>query len=761
MLAWLSRRVIKDAWYVVGTWTVLSVVLLTASLTGSGRTGLLDSLSGDTTTVTGSQSAEGQAVLDTLSGDARTVTLLVSGVDISSTRTQEQVAAALSDAHADLRQLVGEQHVLDPFVVPGMLAEPAAQAMASAELDSFLVIVTVDPNGEQVADAEDLDYAAEVDATVTKVEQRLARVPSELVEVSPEVEGIVSDESIEDAALGDRARADLAAGGAVAVLTVLVVLLIVLGGVLLAGAPALACLTAAATSLGALLLLSLVVPVQAPVVTGLVAVAMAASTAYGLLMTTRYRQQLLHPRQEEDDEAAGRRRRARTGRRDVHVARAMRQTLTTAGRTVVVSGLLLVAPLLGVAMIDSDVLRAVGLGGIVVTGVSVAAAITLVPAVLVLLGRRLEQPSLLQRLVRVLPGAGGRGNGSSAIAVLLGQVRGMPWVALVACAAVLVALASPVRQAHLVSSTTDQLPPGSDQRTYVSVLEEDYPSPAQPDATLIISATGDRVASFITHQVAGVEGVTGATQPSVAGDYTVVYLDLDGNGTTPAAEDAVKDIRSLAAPADLWVTGQAAGQVDLRAAVTASAPLALAVTLVMTIVVLFLATGSVLLPFKAVVTSCMSLAAGLGATTWVFQAGHLADRLGVTPVGGVETYVAVMAAAVGYGLTMHVEAVHLARVAEQRGAGLDDATALATGLRRSRRAVIGAALVTTAACGAFVVGDLLSTKELGFALAAILLIDALVVRTVLTPAMITLLGGWAWWSPPWMPGRRGGYGLRG
>ncbi|VEG25995.1 MMPL family transporter [Actinomyces howellii] len=754
MLAWLSRRVIKDAWYVVGTWALLSVVLLTASLAGPGGTSLFGRSAGDTTTVTGSQSAEGQAVLDTLSGDARTVTLLVTGIDISSTSTQERVAEALTDAHSDLRQLVGEQHVLDPFVVPGMLSEPAAQAMASADLDSFLIIVTVDPNGTQVADADDLEYAAEVDAAVSKVEQRLAQVPSELVEVSAEVDGIVSDESLEDAALRDQARADLAASSAVAVPAVLVVLLVVLLGVLLAGAPALTCLVAAATSLGALLVLSLVVPLQAPVVSGLVAVATAASTAFGVLVTTRYRQQLLHPRQEEDDDAAGRRRRARTGRRDVHVARAMRQTLTTAGRTVLVSGLLLVAPLAGAATIDSEVLRAVGLGGVVVTGVSVAAAVTLVPAVLVLLGRRLERPSVAQRLLRLLPAAGRGGQGTSPVAVLLSQVRGMPWMALVACAAVLVALASPVRHAHLVSSTTDLLPVGSDQRTYVTVLEEDYPSPAQPDATLIISATGDKVASFITHQVSGIKGVTGVTQPSVAGDYTVVYLDLDGNGATPAAEEAVKGIRALAAPADLWVTGQAASQVDLRAAVIASAPTALGVTVVLTVVVLLLATGSVLLPLQAMIASCLSLAAGLGVTTWVFQSGHLADRLGVTSAGGIETYVVVMAAAVGYGLTMHLEAVHLARVAEQRASGLDDATALATGLRRSRRAVLGAAGVTTAAFGALMVGELLSLKELGFALAVIMVVDALVVRTLLVPAMITLLGGWAWWSPPGLAGHR-------
>ncbi|PZU28676.1 MAG: hypothetical protein DI576_15120, partial [Actinomyces sp.] len=159
MLVWLSRRVVKDAWYVVGTWAALAVILLAVSLSGLGGTGLFDRLKAGDSSVSGTQSAEGEQILHTLAGDSQTVSLLVTGVDISSTDAQKQVSSALTGAHADLRALAGEQNVLDPFVVPGMLSQPAAQALASTDLDGFLMVVTVNPNGDKVASADDKAYA--------------------------------------------------------------------------------------------------------------------------------------------------------------------------------------------------------------------------------------------------------------------------------------------------------------------------------------------------------------------------------------------------------------------------------------------------------------------------------------------------------------------------------------------------------------------------------------------------------------------------
>ena len=281
MLAWLSRRVVKDAWYVVGTWAVLAVVLLTVCLGGLGGAGLFGRLETGDSSVPRAQSARGEQVLRTLSGDSQTVSLLVTGIDISDTGTQQEVASALTGAHADLRALVGEQNVLDPFVVPGMLSEPAAQALASADLDGFLMIVTVNPNGSKVAPAGDRAYAAEVASLVSKVESRLKEIPDELRAVSPAATGVVSDDALVSRAVDDRVEKDLVRGGLICLPLVLLVMTLVLDGPLAAVAPLLGGLAQVAGSLGALYALDLVNGLSPFVVATASALGLALSLGYG------------------------------------------------------------------------------------------------------------------------------------------------------------------------------------------------------------------------------------------------------------------------------------------------------------------------------------------------------------------------------------------------------------------------------------------------------------------------------------------------
>ena len=313
MLAWLSRRVVKDAWYVVGTWAVLAVVLLTVCLGGLGGAGLFGRLETGDSSVPRAQSARGEQVLRTLSGDSQTVSLLVTGIDISDTGTQQEVASALTGAHADLRALVGEQNVLDPFVVPGMLSEPAAQALASADLDGFLMIVTVNPNGSKVAPAGDRAYAAEVASLVSKVESRLKEIPDELRAVSPAATGVVSDDALVSRAVDDRVEKDLVRGGLICLPLVLLVMTLVLDGPLAAVAPLLGGLAQVAGSLGALYALDLVNGLSPFVVATASALGLALSLGYGLIVTRRYREELAREGEEDSAAPGPRRRRPRRG----------------------------------------------------------------------------------------------------------------------------------------------------------------------------------------------------------------------------------------------------------------------------------------------------------------------------------------------------------------------------------------------------------------------------------------------------------------
>ncbi|RAX23327.1 MULTISPECIES: MMPL family transporter [unclassified Actinomyces] len=750
MLAWLSRRVIKDAWIIVGAWLLLAVALLLPSITGLGGNNLFERAAAGSTSIAGTNSAEGEQILDTLSGDAETVTLLVTDMDISDTVTQQTVADALEDAHADLRALVGEQNVIDPFVVPGMLNEPAAQMLASTDLDGFLLVVTVDPNGDTVADADDKKYAEQVAELVGRVETRLEQVPDELSRVEPGVRGIVSDDARMSAAVNDQVRADLVRGELISLPLALIIMVLVFGGFLAAGMPLIGALASIACTMGVLYFLSLGMDLQSFVINIVTVISLGLSIDYGLLITSRYREELARSHDAAGEDAGGHRRRRRSGRRDPRLAACMTTTLATAGRTVLFSALTVSACMLGLVLMGPAVLRSIGIACLASCLIAVAAAVTLVPAVLVLLGRRLLHPPLLQRIPVLGAMQRHLGDVTSERGVfrwIARQVQRMAWVVLVACVVALVVLASPARNLHLLSSTTELLPTDSDQRTYLTVLEERYSAVTQQDATMIIAATGERVTDFINEQVAAVDGVQEVLRVATAGDYTVVYLELSGDPTSRAAEDTVASIRTLSAPADTWTTGQAASQLDFRQSLLASLPWVGTFIVLATFVLLFLMTGSLLVPLKALLINLLSLAASVGALTWVFQEGHLTGLLGFVPIGGVEAYVVVTAVGVGFGLAMDYEVFLLGRIKEYWDAGADNDTAVAKGLQRSGRIVTFAALIMVVVFLGFVSGELLIVKEVGLALAIVVALDATVVRMLLVPATMTLLGRWNWWAP--------------
>ncbi|SDN04748.1 MMPL family transporter [Actinomyces ruminicola] len=750
MLAWLSRRVVKDAWIVVGTWALVALACLVASVTGLGGSNLFERAVAGSQSISGTQSAAGEQILATLSGDAETVSLLVTDIDISEPGTQQAVADALEDAHADLRALVGEQNVIDPFVVPGMLSEPAAQMLASADLDGFLMVVTVDPNGDAVAAADDDAYAREVAQLVARVEARLAQVPDELGGVEPSVRGIVSDDTLMVNAVNDQVRADLFKGKLISLPLALLIMVLVFGGFLTAGMPLFGALVSIAGTMGVLYALSFTMDLQSFVINIVTVISLGLSIDYGLLVTSRYREELARSRDAEDAATSGRRRRRRTGRRDPLITACVTTTLTTAGRTVLFSALTVAACMLGLALVGTSILRSIGVACLASCLIAVTAALTLVPAVLVLLGRRMLRPPLLQRIPVV--GAVQRRLGDvtsdkGLFRWIARQVQRMAWVVLVACVVALVVLASPARNLHLLTSTTELLPTDSDQRTYLTILEENYSAVTQQDATLIIAATGDRVTDFINADVAAVDGIAEVLRVATAGDYTVVYLDLAAEPSSRGAEEAVASIRALAAPADMWVTGQAADQLDFRQATLTALPWVGGFIVLVTFILLFLMTGSLLVPLKALVINLLSLAASLGVLAWVFQEGHLTGVLGFTPIGGVEAYVVVTAIGVGFGLAMDYEVFLLGRVKEYWDAGADNDTAVAKGLQRSGRIVTFAALIMVVVFLGFVSGELLIVKEIGLALAIVVALDATLVRMLLVPATMTLLGRWNWWAP--------------
>lgn len=767
MLSWLVRRVVKDAWFVVVTWAVLAIVLLTASLGILGGRGLFERLEAGTLSVGGTESAQGDQIISVLSGDGRIVTLMVEGIDISSPEAQAQVAEALGPAHTELASLAGATNVFDPFNVRRSLYASAVRSFGSDRLDGFLVVVSVDPNGTEVASPDDQAYAAEVDRIVERVEDRLRQIPGELSSISPQVSGIVSDDALKTDAVNDQARRDLLPAVLIAVLAPLVMMILILGRVRAAAAPALGALVSLAGSLGILWALSLMMKVQAGAVGVITAVGLSLSIGYGLLIACRYQEELVSAQREEaldtgeGEIVAGAHRRPRPGRRSSLLVPAMQAAVSTTGRTMILSGVLVAACMIPLLLMGSDALRATGLAGIAVVLLCVTVSLTAVPAVLSLLGEAMRRPTILQRATAALrsprPGQGAvREEG--VFSRLASLIHRLPWVVLVAGAVLLVILASPARHLHMLTSTDDLLPAGSDQQAYRQMLLEHYPvAGQQEDAAVVIAGTGENVTNFINSKIATTPGVDKIQRTATAGKYTVAYLDLAGPASGGQAEAAVRSLRALEAPADTWVTGQAASQVDFADAVVRSL-LAVGAAMLTVLVMLCLVTGSILVPVKTLIVNVLSVAASLGMAVWVFQQGHAAGLLGFTPLGGVEAYAVVTAACAGLGLSTGYSVFSLGRIKERWQEGYDNNRAVELGLQRSGRTLTSMALVMTVVFLGFVTGKTLIVKEAALILALTVVIDAVVVRVLLLPAAMALLGRWNWWMPRALRQPNGRYG---
>jgi putative drug exporter of the RND superfamily len=327
------------------------------------------------------------------------------------------------------------------------------------------------------------------------------------------------------------------------------------------------------------------------------------------------------------------------------------------------------------------------------------------------------------------------------------RVQRRPWTVLAGALAVLAVLSLPLAHLQLRNSTIELLPAGTVQRDYVERLAADYPASASP-AVLVVAETTLAQAAGWADEVAGLDGVRSVDPPTALDSHVLLGVrTVDDDAGGRGAQDVVHAIRALDPGFPTWVTGQAAGQLDFVEALAERAPWAAGLVVLATFVLLFLMTGSVVIPVKALLTNVLSLAASLGVLVWVFQDGNLSGVLGFVSTGGIETYVVALVIAFAFGLAMDYEVFLLSRIAELHEAGHPDAESVRLGLQRSGRIITSAAAIIVVVFAGFVVGELLVIKEVGFSLAVAVLIDATLVRLLLVPATMTLLGRWNWWAP--------------
>ena len=406
----------------------------------------------------------------------------------------------------------------------------------------------------------------------------------------------------------------------------------------------------------------------------------------------------------------------------------------------------------GLLVFSADILRAVGAAGVSVVLVALLVALTLVPAMLALAGDRMVRPGLpskvpglrllVRRLGDVTPSTG-------FFSRLATAVQRRPWWVVVAVAGVRVAAAVPALGMTLRSSGTELLPPDAEQRQFFDTLAERFPGTATPPVQVVARAgTAEGELADYAAQVEQIEGVVSVDPVREVGEHVVLGVRVAGGDPNSAsATDVVHALRADRPEFETWVTGRAAGLVDFVEATSAEAPLAVGVVVLATFVLLFLMTGSVLVPLKALAMNVVSLGASLGVLVLVFQDGNLEGLLRFTSLGGIETVIPPLVLAFGFGLAMDYEVFLLARIQELREAGLSNDQAVVAGLQLSGRIITSAALIIALVFSGFALGELIIIKQTGVALAVAVAIDATLVRCLLVPATMTLLGEWNWWAP--------------
>ena len=713
----------------VAIWAAFTTASFALTFGVVGGETLFERLTTGAPGVPGSDSDRADQILADNAGGA-SLTLVVSGVDPG----DPTLAEPLQAARDDLTAIEGVASVVDPWVVPDGPANPAVRGLLASDGDGFLVVVELEQDLEQQV----------VDSALAEVEARLDAVPTELGDGAS---GRVGGTSMIIDEITGQVEEDLATGETIALPVALVVMVLVFGGLLSAGMPLAGAVASIAGGLGSVLALSQWLDMDASVVNVVTILGLGLSIDYGLLIVSRFREEL-HALVDLDGGRAVRRRRG-----DGAVQTALRRTMHTAGRTVTFSALTVAISIAGLMVFEPAILRAFGAAGVAVILVAIATAVTLVPALLALAGRRLVRPGLAGRvpgLRWLITRTGDVQSEEGAFSRLAGRVQRRPLLVLIGSLAVLAFLALPLGHLELRNSTLELLPVGSDQRAYVEVIADQYPASQAPTLTVVAQTDLDGAAAW-SADVAALPDVASVDPAVAVGSHAVLGVRVDTTDAGGAvARDVVHAIRDLDAPFPTWVTGQAANQVDFTQSLLDRVWWALGIVVVATFVLLFLMTQSLVIPLKALLTNALSLSASLGVLVWVFQDGNLADVLGFRSTGGIETYVVALIIAFGFGLAMDYEVFLLSRIKELWDAGSSNDEAVRLGLQRSGRIITSAAVIIVVVFTGFVFGKLLVIKEVGFSLAVAVLIDATLVRMLLVPATMTLLGRYNWWAPHWL-----------
>jgi len=519
----------------------------------------------------------------------------------------------------------------------------------------------------------------------------------------------------------------------------LIILLLVFGAVVAGLIPLLMAIVSIVVALGLTALLAQPFELSVFVINMLTGMGLALGIDYALFVISRYREERGRGREKRDAIAA---------------------SGMTANRAVVFSGTAFVVAMFGMLLVPSSIMRSLAAGAILVGIVSVVAATTLLPALLGLLGDRVDSLRIPIVGRRVFDADNPEGRIWGAI---VRRVLRRPGLSLALSTGVLLVLAAPILGMKIGTSGVTTLPDRFVSKQGFVALRQDFPATTTDPAEIVVANGASRPAAEAA--LVELQGMlasdprfgAGGIQRSTDGGVAVLSVPVAGDPASEEAVAAVRELRSEVLPtlfggtgAEVLVGGTTAESIDYFSSVIDPAPAVIALVLVLTFVLLTIVFRSVVIAGTAVILNLLSVAAAYGLLVLVFQRGVGADLLGFQQVDTIEAWVPLFLFSVLFGLSMDYQVFLLSRIKERYDVTGDTTDAVTVGVASTARIITGAALIIVAVFSGFARGDLVMFQQMGFGVAIALLIDATIIRSVLLPSAMKLLGDWNWYLPRWL-----------
>jgi len=525
-------------------------------------------------------------------------------------------------------------------------------------------------------------------------------------------------------AINEKISKDLAIAEAISIPATFILLVFVFGAMVASAMPLVVGVSAILGAFFILYLFTLFTDVSIYALNLTTGMGLGLGIDYALLMVNRFREELHHGKNVEDSIIA---------------------TLRTAGKTVFYSGLTVFVTLLSLTFFPLPFLKSFGYAGVSVVALAVAGALFGLPPILAMVGSKVDKGVV--RKSAITPKEDGRWAQTARF------VMKRPVAVVLLALIILSVFAAPLRNIAFSQGDSRMLPASNPAAIATAVQADRFAGQTTNPIEIIILGGASRASEVAAYSadLAQVNGVVAVTPPQTYGDDIRLVAYESMLPRTPEAQKMIHDIRNLNSPKGTLVGGVAADYTDSQDGISSTLPWALGWIALSVLVLIFIFTGSIILPIKAVLLNFLSLAATMGVLTWVFIDGHLQWLVGsFTLTGTLDTSIVILIAVVVFGLSMDYELFLLSRIREEHLAGKDNVEAVAVGLQRSARIITAAAVLLAVVFAAFITSGVTSIKSMGFGVALAVILDATIVRALLVPALMRLFGERNWWAPQWM-----------